>query len=108
MLHDAAEVLAIGRAQAHEVGLREVRSGLVELIEEQGGRIARGPEIAEDREGRGSPGPEDGAGPEVDGLVAVGGQASLARGTGAGAAHGVEGGEPEIRRRRTARSRDGG
>src|SRR5438094_3146414 len=92
MLYDSAEILAVHHAQAHEVWLREVRSHLVQLVEERCGRIARGrgPEVAENREGGRPPGAGDGPGAGIDGLVSIGRQAPLARVAGTGAARGVE------------------
>src|SRR5438093_6785157 len=108
MLYDTPEILAVRRAEAHEVWFDVVRSSLVQRVEGDCGRIACGPEIAEDREGRRPPGTGDGPGAGINDLVSIGCQASLARGAGAGAARRFERRKLEVSRCRAGGSRDGG
>ena len=114
MLYDTTELLAGARRGIEggegEAWLQHVRSMPVERIEEGHGRIGRGYEVPEDREGRRAPGTGDGSGAGINGLVLIGCPAPAPSDADGETVPGrrVERGEVEVGRRRTGGSRDGG
>src|SRR5437899_1412077 len=114
MLYDTTELLATAghgiEAGEGEAWLQQMRSMPVERIEEGHGRIGRGHEVPEDREGRRPPGTGDGSGARINGLVLIGCPAPAPGDADGETVPGrrVERREVEVGRRRTGGSRDRG